>query len=149
MSENTENTGKTGASPEGTAPENKQSVVQFSGRVLLADKAFADEIIRKHPVFKDGFAALMQHAKKGLIDIDVLEPEPDPEPAKTEPAEKKPYQYLMTFEKPLIEKLTNLRRFMKEKGDIPKECTEIEFLERIVSRSLESYIKRNFSFLDR
>lgn len=144
MSENTENTGKTDSLPGGKAPENKQHAVQFSGRVLSTDKSFADEIIRKHPVFKDGFSELMRLAKKGLTDI-----ADSPEPAKNEPVEKKPYQYLMSFERPLIEKLTNLRRFMKEKGDIPKECTELEFLERVVSRSLESYIKRNFSFLDR
>ncbi|MDF2449416.1 MAG: hypothetical protein K0R26_1920 [Bacteroidota bacterium] len=120
-----------------TTPENTKpgATVQFSGRVFPIDKAVVTDIIKQFPSFAAGFSEvvrrLLQAENVPPASVPVLEPN----------------QFVIELQPELLLLLTKLRRFLKSKGEWPKECTETDFIQQFMEHSLKTYIEKKYSHL--
>lgn len=122
-------------------PTETKKTEQFTARVKPDDKTFIVDFIKKYPNQHEGFNAFVNLVK---------EPSEPTEPKIVE-VEKKlaPNCFVIEFTTAFVEQLTALRRYLKSKNNIPAESTEAEFMQQIISHSTETYIKRNYDFLNR
>ena len=135
-----------------TAEELKTKVetVQLSARMLKEDKAFILEYISGYEKQYQGFKVLVEHLKTPISStptepketIETVETVKDVPPVSEN-------AFLLELTPQLKEKLTVLRRFLKNKGDIPAESTELEFLQRFTAAAYQDFINRKYSFLNK
>lgn len=128
----------------------KIETVQLSARMLKDDKAFILEYISGYEKQYQGFNALVEHLKtpsphtpiEQKETIETIETVKDVPPVSDN-------AFLLELTPQLKEKLTVLRRFLKNKGDIPAESTELEFLQRFTAAAYQDFINRKYSFLNK
>lgn len=142
MEENTENTNVETTADQQTGPSSKGKTVQFSARIYETEANILKQQIEPFETKAEGMRELI----KRLHPVEWKAPEPkiiEVEKPLPEGA------YLLNFKPELKEKLTNLRRVLKQRGDIPQESTEQEFLERLTIKALEKFISQNYNFINR
>lgn len=115
----------------------------LSTRVKTLDWNWYSEFAKAFPVQAEAFTALLTGYKNNKTEAT----ETLPTPPISKPLNEN--QFIYEFTPQLKEKLTALRRYLKQKGRIPPEMTEIEFLQTFTGHCLQFYIDKNYTFINR
>lgn len=147
LNENTEKTNKT---------------VQFTARIKEDDKNYIETFLSQYKVKHEGFSEFVKRVQNNTNTVDTFPYQLELEELKkqleniqTENQTLRQNQaqtsnaYLLTLPPDTEKKLNVLRRYLKEKNQIPKEDTPIEFVNQLVNHALNYYINNKHDYLNR
>ena len=143
MNENIVNTDENKGTNEPVNTSTDKLTRQLATRVKVVDWNWYAVFAKDYKVQHEAFTALLAGYNNNKTETPAIVNTPPPANPLNE------NQFIYEFTPQLKERLTALRRYLKQKGRIPPEMTEIEFLQMFTGHCLQFYIDKNYTFINR